>query len=131
MKKVLAGFFFLVLAAAAAGIDGRWTCEVKAAGRRAVNAKGKTATPGPLVLDLKSESGKLTGTVRSSTGKRGRQMQIQDGKLEGDSFSFVTVARGKKDDRKWTWRGALHGEEISGTRTREGARRGQPFTAKR
>ena len=111
--------------AAAAGIDGKWTSEIKAGGKKAANQPAA-----PVTFDLKSDGGALQGSVITK-GRRERSTTIQDGKLEGDTFSFMTVQKGKKGDVKTLWKGTLDGEQLKGTRTREGARRSADFTAKR
>jgi hypothetical protein len=129
MKRVLAAFFLVVFAAAAAGIDGRWTSTVAARGK--AGKKGAAKGPTEVVLSLRNDGGHLTGSVLRAGGKKARPLTIQDGTLTGDSFSFTTVQKTKKGEQKATWRGTLRGDELTGTRTREGGRRGRPFTARR
>lgn len=88
----------------------------------------------PLTLNLKSDAaGQITGTVNMGGRKRSQTAQIQNGKLEGNSFRFTTVRTGKKCEQRMEWRGTLDGDSLQGTCAREGAkrRRGQSFTAKR
>ena len=64
--------------------------------------------------------------------KRSGTAQIQDGKIEGNQFSFTTVQISKKKgEQKETWQGTVDGDTLQGTRSRAGGKRGQPFTAKR
>jgi len=51
-------------------------------------------------------------------------MAIQEGKIDGDGFTFSTVQHTKKGDVKFTWQGTLEGEQISGRCTRDRAKRG-------
>ena len=51
-------------------------------------------------------------------------MAIQEGKIDGDGFTFSTVQHTKKGDVKVTWQGTLEGEQISGRRTRDRTKRG-------
>ena len=111
--------------AAAAAIDGAWTSEMKMRGGK----KGGDRTV-RITLNLKSQGDQLTGTVESG-GKRSRSAQIQDGKIEGNRFSFTTVQTTKKGEQKQEWRGTVDGDTLQGTRSRAGGKRGQPFTAKR
>ena len=83
-----------------------------------------------VTLNLKSEGNTLTGSVSGAVKKRG-SAQIQDGKIDGNQFSFTTVQSGKKGEQKQTWRGTIDGDTLQGTRSRTGGKRGQPFTAKR
>jgi hypothetical protein len=112
--------------ATAANLDGKWAAEVTPGGK-----KGITANKTAVTLDLKSQGSQLTGSVIASKGKRARPMAIQDGRIDGDRFTFTTVQRAKKGDVKFTWQGTLNGAQISGTRSRDAAKRGVPFTAKR
>src|SRR5437899_685683 len=76
----LTAVFCLAPLFAASGLDGKWSAEVQA-GKKAKKSAG------PATLTLMSEGGKITGTV--GAGKRAAT--IQDGKLDGSNFSFVTV----------------------------------------
>jgi hypothetical protein len=106
---------------AASGLDGKWSAEVQASGKKAKKSAG------PATLTLLSDGGKITGTV--GAGKRAAT--IQDGKLDGSNFSFVTVRKGKKGESRLVWTGTLDGDQLRGTRTREGGKRGASFVAKR
>jgi hypothetical protein len=129
MKRLILAILLSTALATAAGIDGRWTSEIAAP----VNKKSAKAPAGPNIVTivLKSNGGQLTGTVSQGVGKRSRTMDIQNAKVQGDSFSFDTIQKGKKGEVKWSWRGTVKGDELTGTRMRDGARRGQSFTAKR
>jgi hypothetical protein len=107
------------LAATAAGIDGKWTSEMK----RGDNTIQQTLT-------LKSDGSSLTGTVETSFNGQGRSVDIKDGKVDGNKFSFSMVQRGKQGEMTVVWEGAVDGDELHGTRKRGGGE-GQPFTAKR
>jgi hypothetical protein len=108
------------LVAAAAGIDGKWTSEMK----RGDNTIQQTLT-------LKADGGALTGTVEMSFNGQGRSVDIKNGKVDGNKFSFSMVQRGKQGEMTVIWEGTVDGDEIHGTRKREGGEQGQPFTAKR
>jgi hypothetical protein len=130
MKRLILAILVTAALAAAAGVEGRWTSEITSAARKQPK-KGGPAGPTIVTLNLKTSGGQLTGTVDTNAGKRSVAIPIQDGKLNGDSFSFTTVQKSKKAESKWSWRGTVKGDELTGTRTRDGARRGQSFTAKR
>jgi len=119
----------VALVAAAAGIDGKWATTIKMpAGKK----QGGEAREVQFTLDLKSDGGKITGSVSGGAGRRPVTQEIQSGKLEGNKFSFVTVQKAKDgQERKFVWEGAVQGDELRGTRGLEGARRGIEFTAKR
>jgi len=133
MKKLalfvgLLGVFSLVLSAAS--IDGKWAAEVKGKANKKRGGGEQTTT---ITFDLKSSGSALTGTVDGGGRRKAGAMQITDGKIDGDSFSFATVQKGRKGkaDQKSTWKGTLQGDELKGDHSRDGARRGTPFTAKR
>jgi hypothetical protein len=112
------------IAASASGLDGRWTAEASVN-----NKNGQKVTA--FTLDLKSQDGLITGSVSVMGTKKARPLAIQEGKISGNRLSFVTVQNGKKADVKFYWDGKLDGDQITGSRTRDGARRGQSFTAHR
>ena len=127
MKRRLILFALLSVAIAATGfaaaIDGAWTSQIKTKGK-----KGEKTTS--LSFDLKSDGTALTGTVSGVRKKQGSTM-VEGGKFENGAFSFKTVDKTRKGDVKFLWRGTVEGTELKGTRTREGAKRGMEFTAKR
>jgi hypothetical protein len=109
------------VSAFAASVDGRWVAKVE-------NRKKGTQE---IVFNLKSEGDRLTGTV--ATGRRMREVTIQEGKIEGDRISFTTVTKNRKTqkDNKLLWTATLSGAELKGTSQPEGRGRGRPFTAVR
>ena len=115
---VLAGAFALM----SANIDGKWVAEIETKNKKGAGKQNVT-------LDLKSDGSTLTGNV--SAGKRGRASEIQNGKLDGDTFSFTTVQKGKQREQKLNWTGTVAGSELKIERSREGAKRAQSITAKK
>ncbi|MBL8219300.1 MAG: hypothetical protein JNL62_08715 [Bryobacterales bacterium] len=110
----------------AASIDGKWKATSEAKSK-----KGKSATI-TTIFDLKSDGAALSGTVTTGKGRRDVTMDIKDGKIEGDRFSFTTVQQNKKKGEiKIQWSGSLAGEELKGTSTTGGKRKGTEFTAKK
>src|SRR5882724_3252377 len=97
------------LTAFAAGIDGKWTSEVKFGERTIQNT-----------FNLKSDGGKLTGTMETSAGGQSRSTDIKDGSVDGDKFKFSVVQRGKQGERTVVYEGAVEGEELKGTAKPEG-----------
>jgi hypothetical protein len=126
MKLVLA-LLTLALAASAAGIDGRWSAE--ATPRK--NAKNLAANL-TFTLDLKTQDGKLVGTVSLPGKKKPRIQNVEGGAIDGNKVTFTTTQTAKKRAAvKFTWQATIDGDQLTGTRTREGAKKGVPFTAKR
>ena len=99
----------------AADATGKWTFETQ--GRN-----------GPMTqtLNLKQSGSDLTGTL---AGGRGGDVQISDGKVDGDNVSFNVVRefQGNKVTIKYT--GTISGDEMK--LTIEGGRGQQEVTAKR
>lgn len=118
--------FVFASLAAGAGIDGKWTSEFSMRGGKKQAQQARTVQ---MTLDLKAEGDRLTGKVSMPRGKRSQAVEIQEGKIEGNQFSFVTVQKGKKGEQKTTWQGTVEGDQLKGTRS--AGKRGQPFTAKR
>lgn len=58
-------------------------------------------------------------------------MPIEDGNIEGDKISFVTVRKGRNGERKFLWEATVSGDELKGTRTPEDGRRSISFVATR
>lgn len=117
--------FVIACVAAAAGIDGKWVADMK----MPAGKKGGEAQAVQITFDLKANGNALTGTVSTPGRRRAGSMQIQDGKIDGNQFSFTTVQKTKKGEQKVEWKGTVEGDQLKGTRG--GGRRGVPFTAKR
>lgn len=123
--SILAMGAMAALAAGASGIDGAWVAESK----QNNNRRGEVTLT--TKLDLKSDGNKLTGTVTTSAGKRARSGDISDGKIEGNRFSFTTVMKTRKGERKLLWEGTLEASELKGSMRNERGRRSASFTARR
>ncbi len=129
MKACLSILTVLVLAAglAVAGqIDGKWVSE------RTMNRGGEEVTVRQ-TFDLKSDGSKLTGTVSMQFGQmEPRTMEIQEGKIEGNRFSFKTVMETPNGTMTSVYEGTVEGDMLKGTSRREGSQgQGRPFEAKR
>jgi hypothetical protein len=110
----------LVLASAAwaADVTGKWVAQVP----------GRDGETRETVFNLKADGGQLTGSVTSQRG----ELQISDGKVNGDEISFATVLEFNGNQMKFLYKGKVAGDEIKFTRQREGGDRPpQEFTAKR
>lgn len=121
-------FMFTAGLACAAAIDGTWVAEMKVRGNKKNGGQEQLVQ---VRLSLKADGDKPTGTMTSNAGKRAVQARIVDGKLDGNNFSFTTVQTTKKGEQRLEWRGTIDGNTMQGTRSRDGAKRGQAFTAKR
>ena len=116
--------FACVLAASAAGIDGHWSAQFVRGKKAAAQA------PAPFSLDLKTSGGAVTGTVALAGKKKPQFQKIENGKLEGGRATFTTSLKGK-NPANFSWEVTLQGDTLAGSRTRDGANRGQKFTAER
>jgi hypothetical protein len=123
MRLALA-LFACALASSAAGIDGHWVAQL---------ARGKKAAaqpPAPFSLDLKTSGGAVTGAVTLPGKKKPQFQKIENGKLDGGRLTFTTSQKGK-NPVSFSWEVTLQGDKLAGSRTRDGAKRGQTFTAQR
>jgi hypothetical protein len=119
------------LTALAAGIDGKWIREMQVG-----DADGKTYTHQTL-LTLKAEGSVLTGTaVQTSAAPwmrelTGRPIEIYDGKIDGDKYSFKLKIENQQGERVSVYEGTLNGDKLSGTVKYRGIGITQPFEAQR
>ncbi len=111
----------------AASIDGKWVFQTKTKPGKKGGAERTVMT----TFNLKSNGSALTGTVMTAAGKRGRIADITGGTIDGDKFTFTSVQRTRKGETKLRWSGTIEGDQLKGSRAREGAREGQSFVAKR
>ena len=127
MRVVIAvSVCFLLLAgvALAAAIDGSWISV------RKMERDGQAFTI-TQTFDLKSDGGKLTGTLTMAFGdQEPRKADIKDGKIDGAKFSFATVMSTPNGDFKMVYAGTVEGDALKGTAEREGGQ-ARPFEAKR
>lgn len=126
--KTFSAILLLVLcyagASAAAAIDGKWVSE------RKMNRDGQEFTI-KNTMDLKSDGAKLSGTLLVAFGEMERTMDIKDGKIDGNRFSFVVNMETPNGEFKLTYEGTVDGSSMKGTVTREGAPEGRPFEARK
>jgi hypothetical protein len=123
MRLALA-LFACALAASAAGMDGHWNAQF------APSKKAAAAPPTPFSFDLKTAGGAVTGTVALAGRKKPQFQKVENGKLDGDRLTFTTSQKGKKPV-SFAWEATLQGDQLAGSRTRDGAKHGQTFTAQR
>jgi hypothetical protein len=118
MVKNLCLVFALALAfsaiAPAADLDGRWSWSE--AGRR-----GNSVT---VVLTLKVNGNKLTGTITGGQGRRGdapEEIKISGGKVNGNAFSFKVARQGRGGMSTTTeYKGTLNEDTLELEITRPG-----------
>ncbi len=126
MRTLLTACICLLLlgGVALAAIDGQWVAE------RKIERDGQSFTI-IQTFDLKSDGDKLTGKLTVQFGDmEPRTMEISDGKIDGNKFSFTTVMSTPNGDFKMTYSGTVEGDTLKGTSEREGGEP-RPFEAKR
>jgi hypothetical protein len=127
MKTLIVVTLCMILAAAAvlAGpIDGKWVAE------RKMERDGQSFTI-IQTFALKSEGNKLTGTVSMQFGDmEPRSMEVKNGTIEGEKFSFTTEMSTPNGDFKMNYKGSVEGDSLKGTSEREGGEP-RPFEAKK
>jgi hypothetical protein len=118
IRKAFVAVLFLALGsmtALAAHIDGKWTAETQ-------SPRG----PQTLTFDFHAKGAILTGTVTSPRG----DAEIKDGKVEGESLSFVTVMNFNGNEMRIVYKGKIEAGAIKFTR-QAGDRPAQEFVASR
>jgi hypothetical protein len=115
----------------AAGIDGKWTSE-----RQVGDADGKTYSH-TTIFTLRNDAGVLTGNLVQVSaapwmkGMNGRSLEISDGKVEGDKFSFKVKLETNQGESTAIYEGTIEGDSLKGTTKFRGIGITQPFEAKR
>jgi len=128
MRKLMTTGFLLgllSLTALAADVTGKWTAQMP--GR---NGQTREST-----FNFKVDGNTVTGTI---SGPRG-DMEISDGKIDGDTITFSQTMEFNGNTMKILYKGTVSGDSINFTRTREGGGGGEgrkgggpmEFTAKR
>lgn len=121
---MIAGLVTASLIAFGADASGKWIFE-----NRMETKKGEVTMK--TTLDLKSDGATLTGKVTSTGGRRDFTADIADGKIDGNKLTFTTTQTTRNGELKVKWEATLEGDTLKGTRSVEGRKRGQEFTAKR
>ena len=111
----------------AGSLDGRWS--VQPVTPTEANAKGKTKSR-VATLELQAKGAQLEGKLLG--GKKRAETVITDGKVDGNSFSFVTKSTTKKGERTVYWKGSVEDGTLKGTHSpKQGGKGGTAFTAKK
>lgn len=108
----------LTFALMAADVSGKWTWEQ--AGRQGGNPTTQTLT-------LKAAGSTLTGTL---AGGRGGDIEITDGKVDGNNVSFTVKRSMGGNDFVITYKGTVNGDTLNLDMTRPGMGGGDPVTTK-
>jgi hypothetical protein len=83
--------------------------------------QGRDGTPREVTITLKQDGNTLTGSVPGfgRGGQGGQPMQIQNGKVDGDKFSFETKMEFNGNTRITKYEGTSSGSELKMKVTRE------------
>ena len=110
--SLIAVFGVCAIAAFAADVTGKWVAQVP----------GRDGTPQEMTFDLKQAGETLTGTVSGGMGRRGggEAPEISEGKVSGDSISFVVVRSFNGNERRTSYKGTVSGSEMKLTEERPG-----------
>jgi hypothetical protein len=114
----LALVLMAVVQAAGADVSGKWTASVP----------GRNGQTRDQTFTFKADGETLTGSV---SGMQGAEIPISDGKIAGSNISFNVTMNFQGNEVKLKYEGAVAGDEIKFTRSREGSDQKQEFTAKR
>jgi hypothetical protein len=90
-------------------------------------AKGKKKSV-DVVLNLKVDGNAWSGTM--AQGRRGKSVDLQDVKVEGDQVTFSTVRKSKKGERTVRWTGTMKDGQLELSQG-GGKKRGEAITLKR
>ena len=121
MRNILLIFIAVALVAGialAADVTGKWTASMP----------GRDGNTREVTYNFKADGDKLTGTT---TGFRGQELQLMDGKVSGDDISFKTKVEFNGNTMVSVYKGKISGDEIKFSVQREGADQSREFTAKR
>jgi len=101
----------VAIGAFAADLSGKWTYSMQ----------GRDGTPRDVTITLKQEGNTLTGSVpgMGRGGAPGQEMQITNGKVDGDKFSFETKMEFNGNTRVTKYEGTSTGSELKMKVTRE------------
>lgn len=87
----------LALSAFAADVTGKWKTSFE------INGEKREGS-----MTLKADGAKLTGTMENARGSA----EISDGKIDGDSISFIVVRNFNGNEVKIAYKGKVSGDEM-------------------
>lgn len=117
-RRIVAAGAFVLMAltpAFAADVAGKWTAQVP-------GAQGQGASEITLVFKVTGDT--FTGTLNNSVAPG--DVEIKDGKINGDDVSFSLRRNIGGTDMTVVWKGKISGDEIKFTRTAQGGPGGAP-----
>ena len=114
LKKILLFASFALMAAA--DVTGKWVAQIP----------GRDGQTRETTYNFKADGAALKGTM---SGFQGNQIDISDGKIDGDKISFVVKMEFNGNAIEMKYSGVVAGDEIKMKRSTQ--RGDQEFTAKR
>lgn len=119
LTALCVAILFLSFTAMAADVTGKYTGE----------QPGRQGQTQPVTITLKQDGGSLTGSL---SGGRGGDVQISDGKVDGDTVTFTVKREMQGNTMVMKYTGKVSGDTIKFTRTVEGMDRPpQEFSVKK
>jgi hypothetical protein len=115
----------------AADINGKWICD-----KQVGDADGKTYSH-QSIFTLKNDGGSLTGAVVQTSAApwmrqmTGKSLEISDGNVDGDKFSFKVKIETDKGERTSVYEGTIDGDQLKGTLKFRGIGITEKFLARR
>lgn len=134
MKRAQLGwalFLFLTLfsvVGTAADISGQWKASFKTNYGTDLEGNPLPRESGETTFTFRQKGEELTGTVSSTAFA---ETEIRQGKVTGDTITFVVARTFGRRERRMTYTGTLTGEEIKFQTSIEGFGRGVQMVAKR
>jgi hypothetical protein len=105
IKIILTAAAILPLSLFAADLTGTWKSEFE-------TQRGKQN----YTFTFKQDGTSLTGKANSESGDRKREAELKEGKVEGDTVSFVELLKIQDNEIRITYTGKVAGDEIKLTR---------------
>lgn len=118
MRKLWMALALFTVTAAAADVSGVWKAQMP----------GRDGQTREVTFNFKQSGETLTGTT---SGFRGADVQISEGRVSGDEISFAVVREFQGNSMKMLYKGKVAGNEIQFKMQREGGEQVREFTAKK
>lgn len=68
------------------------------------------------LYSFKADSGKVTGKASSEVGDQKREVELREGKIEGETLTFVELFKFQDNEIRIDYKGKFAGNEIKFTR---------------
>lgn len=116
--RLLVTTLALALSAFGADLTGKWKGSMQ----------GRDGNAREISFQFKADAGKLTGSM---TGPMGNEVEISDGKVDGQNLSFKVVLEFNGNAMSLNYTGKLEGDDLKLKMQREGAPRAMEMMLKK